>query len=154
MTAMAAALLLVLFALPCAEARSVAADDVVGKWNTFKDGRHHATIEIYRSGTGTYEGRIIWGEHPGRLDTKNPDPALRSRPVVGTVILRDFRYKGENEWSGGRIYDPESGHDYKSYMKLEEDGRDMNTLRLRGYIGISLLGRTEKWSRAVDESGK
>jgi uncharacterized protein (DUF2147 family) len=130
-----------------ASARTVETDDVVGKWMTFKEGRHRSTIEIYRTEKSTYEGRIAWGEHEGLLDTKNPDPAKRSRVLVGQVILRDFIFAGENKWKNGHIYDPDSGHEYSSSMQLDDDGRDRNTLRLRGFIGISLLGRTEKWTR-------
>ncbi|NTV02219.1 MAG: DUF2147 domain-containing protein [Chlorobiaceae bacterium] len=141
-------LLLFLSIVRASPALAVQPDDVVGRWKTFRDGRHHGTVEIYRTSQNTYEGKIVWGEHPGRLDEKNPDPALRNRLLVGTVFLREFRYQDENDWSGGRIYDPDSGHEYRSYMKLEDGGKDMNTLRLRGYVGISLLGRTEKWTRA------
>ncbi len=131
-------------------AQAVQPDDVVGRWRSFREGRHHGTIDIYKTASGTYEGKIVWGEHPGRLDEKNPDPALRSRLLVGTVILRGFTWQGENDWSGGRIYDPDSGHEYRSYMRLDDDGKDMHTLRLRGFVGISLLGRTEKWVRAAE----
>jgi len=152
--AMAAGILLFFLSLlQGMPAVAVQPDDVVGKWMSFRDGRHHGTIEIYRTGAGTYEGKIVWGEHPGRLDEKNPDPSLRNRLLVGTMILRDFRYQGENDWSGGRIYDPDSGHEYRSYMRLDDDGKDMNTLRLRGYVGISLLGRTEKWTRVTATDG-
>ncbi|NTU93218.1 MAG: DUF2147 domain-containing protein [Chlorobiaceae bacterium] len=154
MTVLAVAMLLIASACSAAHARPVEADDIVGKWESFKDRRHQATIEISRTGKGTYEGRIVWGDRPERLDAKNPDPSLRSRLIVGMVILRDFRYKGENDWSGGRIYDPDSGNEYRSYMRLDDDGRDRNVLRLRGYIGISLLGRTEKWIRASGNEGK
>ncbi|NTU57526.1 MAG: DUF2147 domain-containing protein [Chlorobiaceae bacterium] len=128
-------------------AGTVASEDVVGKWQTFRDGRHRSTIEIYRNENSTYEGRIVWGETPGLLDSKNPDPAKRGQVLVGQVILRDFVYAGENSWKKGRIYDPDSGHEYSASMQLDDDGRDRNTLRLRGFIGISLFGRTEKWTR-------
>ncbi|NTW51861.1 MAG: DUF2147 domain-containing protein [Chlorobiaceae bacterium] len=141
------ALLLCLASAMPANAGTVAAEDVVGKWQTFKDGRHRSTIEIYRSEKNTYEGRIVWGEHPGLLDAKNPDPAKRSQVLLGQVILRDFIYGGENKWKSGHIYDPDSGHDYSASMKLAEEGADRNTLLLRGFVGISLFGRTETWKR-------
>ena len=136
-----------------ATARTVEADDVVGKWLTFRDGRHRSTIEIYRTEKNTYEGRIIWGEQEGLQDTKNPDPARRSQILVGQVIMHGFIYDGENKWKSGRIYDPDSGHEYSSSIQLEDDGRDRNTLRLRGFIGISLFGRTEKWKREGAAAG-
>jgi uncharacterized protein (DUF2147 family) len=61
---------------------------------------------------------------------------------LGLIILRDFKHD-DGEWTGGRIYDPQNGKDYKCFMKL----KDNKTLNVRGYIGISLLGRTEVWTR-------
>ena len=61
---------------------------------------------------------------------------------MGLVMLKDFKYD-DNEWTGGHIYNPSDGKEYKAYMKL----RDKNTLNVRGYVGISLLGKTDTWSR-------
>ncbi|HWR00672.1 MAG TPA: DUF2147 domain-containing protein [Chlorobaculum sp.] len=148
-----AGLLLCFAAVVPATARTVEADDVVGKWMTFKDGRHRSTIEIFRTEKNTYEGRIVWVEIAGSLDAKNPDPVRRSHLLVGQVILHGFVYDGENRWKSGRIYDPDSGHEYSSSMQLDDEGRDRNTLRLRGFIGISLFGRTEKWKREGAPAG-
>jgi uncharacterized protein (DUF2147 family) len=95
--------------------------------------------------TGTIVGSPDDPEHrnPSRLDTENPDPALRSRPVRGLVIMTGFRYEGDGEWTGGRIYDPNSGNTYKGTIRVQ----DADTLKLRGYVGISLLGRTDTWTR-------
>jgi uncharacterized protein (DUF2147 family) len=79
---------------------------------------------------------------PPRFDDKNPDPALRQRPLLGLQIVHDLRTTGDNKWKG-RIYDPNSGKTYKCTITLADE----NTLKLRGYIGISLLGRTEVWTR-------
>ena len=57
-------------------------------------------------------------------------------------MLKDFKYN-DDEWSDGRIYNPSDGKEYKAYMKL----KDKNTLSVRGYIGISLLGKTDTWIR-------
>ena len=81
--------------------------------------------------------------NPSRLDAENPDPALRSRPLRGLVIMTGFRYEGDGEWTGGRIYDPNSGNTYKGTIRVV----DSITLKLRGYVGISLLGRTDTWTR-------
>ena len=80
---------------------------------------------------------------PPRYDDKNPDPALRHRRLLGLQILAGFHRSGDNKWSGGTIYDPNSGKTYKCTLQLE----DANRLRVRGFIGISLLGRTEIWTR-------
>ena len=79
-------------------------------------------------------------EDPDRptTDIHNPDPALRNQPLIGLDILRGFSYDGEDAWSGGFVYDPNNGKTYHAKLKLT--GR--NTLKLRGFIGISLLGRT------------
>jgi uncharacterized protein (DUF2147 family) len=146
-------LMLCLAAVVPATVGAVEADDVVGKWLTFREGRHRSTIEIYRTDKNTYDGRIAWGEQEGLQDTKNPDPSKRGKVLVGQVILRDFIYAGENKWKNGRIYDPDSGHEYSSSMQLGDDGRDRNMLRLRGFIGISLFGRTEKWTREGASAG-
>jgi uncharacterized protein (DUF2147 family) len=82
-------------------------------------------------------------ERPSRLDEKNPDPAHRSRPLLGLTILQGFRYEGDDRWAGGRIYDPNSGKTYRGTITVVDD----DTLDLRGYVGISLLGRTETWRR-------
>jgi uncharacterized protein (DUF2147 family) len=78
-----------------------------------------------------------------RTDIKNPDPALRDRLLIGLNIFRGFHYDGDGAWSGGFIYDPNSGKTYRGKLKLTS----RNTLNVRGYIGISLIGRTETWIR-------
>ena len=87
-------------------------------------------------------------EDPDRADTdeKNPDPALRSRKLVGLEIFRGFSYDGDGRWSRGFIYDPNSGKTYRCKLNLV----DRDTLEVRGFIGISLIGRTETWKRQPD----
>lgn len=121
------------------------ADDIVGIWLSASG---EGKIQIYKEGD-RYFGKLYWMKEPNgpkgnpKLDNNNPDPALRNKPLLGLVILKNFRYD-DGEWSGGLIYDPKNGKEYKSYIKL----KDPQTLSLRGYIGISLLGRTELWKRA------
>lgn len=110
----------------------------------------HGVIDIAECGAGELCGRIVWfvpaprdvGKPP--FDGRNPDPALRGRPICGMVMMGGFKPAGEHEWSGGWIYDPESGDTYHARMALEADGR----LRLRGYIGIPLFGETQLWTRS------
>ncbi len=100
-------------------------------------------------------GRIVWLHSPldkhGReaRDSKNPDVASRDRKLLGTTILRDLRESPERNgvWLGGTIYDPNNGKTYT--CKLTLDGGDK--LRLRGYVGVPLLGRTTVWTRAASE---
>jgi len=124
----------------------IKADDILGVWMT--GGKETAKIQIYKTGDKFY-GKIIWLKNPNengkqRVDANNPDKTKRSKPIIGLVILTDFRFNADVEWKGGDIYDPESGKTYSSYMFL----KDRNTLKVRGYVGISLFGRTEVWTRA------
>lgn len=119
-------------------------DDIVGIWlNASGQGQ----IQIYKEGD-KYFGKLVWLKEPNgpkgnpKMDVNNPDEQLRNKPILGLVILRNFKYN-DGEWNGGRVYDPQNGKDYKCYMKL----KDAKTLNVRGYIGFSLLGRTEVWTR-------
>ncbi len=121
------------------------ADDIIGIWLT--GGKEPAKIQVYKSGEKFY-GKIIWLKNPTengkqRVDANNPDDAKRSTPIIGLVMLIGFKFDGDDEWKGGDIYDPESGKTYSSYLYL----KDKNRLRVRGYVGISLFGRTETWTR-------
>ncbi len=130
-------------------AQEVKADDILGVWlNEDKD----AHVEIYKDG-GKYFGKIIWLKTPIReetgkpkLDRENEDESLRSRPVMGLLLLNNFEFDGDDEWEDGTIYDPKNGKTYKCYMEFEEDDNKDN-LKVRGYIGFSLLGRTTYWTR-------
>ncbi|HWR73434.1 MAG TPA: DUF2147 domain-containing protein [Nitrospirota bacterium] len=127
-------------------------DDIVGVWyNQEKD----AKIEIYRCGD-TYCGKIVWLQEPLypegskdgipgtiKLDHNNPDPARRKTPVMGMTIMHGFAFSGENQWKKGKIYDPKNGKTYSGRITLISSEK----LDLRGYIGISLIGRTATWSR-------
>ena len=122
------------------------ADDIVGVWLT--GGKEPAKIQIYKSGDKFY-GNIIWLQNPlkdgkHRTDVQNPDKTKRSNSIIGLVILTGFKFDGDGEWKGGNIYDPESGKTYSSYMYLT----DKNTLKVRGFVGVSLFGRTEVWRKA------
>jgi uncharacterized protein (DUF2147 family) len=121
------------------------ADEIIGIWLT--SGKEPAKIQIYKSGEKFY-GKIIWLKNPTengkqRTDGNNPDKLKRNNPINGLVMLIGFKFDGDEEWKGGDMYDPESGKTYSGYMWL----KDKNTLKVRGYIGISLVGRTEIWTR-------
>lgn len=73
----------------------------------------------------------------------NPDPKLRNREVVGLVMLNDFVFDGNKTWNDGTIYDPREGKTYSCKITL----KDKNTINVRGYVGISMFGRTEVWTR-------
>jgi uncharacterized protein (DUF2147 family) len=97
----------------------------------------------------TIMGITRWGTTEGRLDEHNPDPNLKDRPLVNLTFLWDFSYEAKkNRWSDGKVYDPNNGKTYSAKMSLEKDG---NILKMRGYVGISLLGRTAKFERVKTE---
>lgn len=114
-------------------------DAIVGEWLTAaKDGK----VQIYKSGNKFF-GKISWGNRPNGKDTNNPDPKLRDQNLIGLVILKDFSFNGKDKWEEGTIYDPNNGKTYSCAIRLKNE----KTLEVRGYIGISLLGRTEVWTR-------
>jgi uncharacterized protein (DUF2147 family) len=119
-------------------------DPIVGKWqNPSGEGR----VEIYKKGD-KYFGKLYWLKEPNneqgtiKKDIKNPDKSLQSRQVQGLEILTNFSKDGQ-VYSGGKIYDPKSGKTYSCKMTLQ--GSDK--LDIRGYVGVSLFGRTETWKR-------
>lgn len=119
------------------------ADAILGVWLT-KDGE--GQVEITRIGE-VFEGTIVGGAGDvPRFDDKNPDPALRGRRLLGMGIMSGLAYDGDGKWTDGRIYDPNSGKTYKCKLELEDD----NTLKVRGYVGTSWFGRTERWTRETD----
>ena len=114
-------------------------DAILGNWiNEKKDSK----FEIYKTGD-TYAGKVTWGKGSETKDVKNPDPKLRNREIIGLTILENFSFDGKDQWKGGSIYDPRQGKTYDCKMKL----KNPNTLEVRGYLGVSLFGRTETWSK-------
>ena len=130
-------------------AARVLADDpqaVVGFWAT-----QDSILEVAPAGD-TLSMRVVAlqnpvyleGEEHGppgavRVDVNNPDEALRSRPILGMELLDEYAFE-KKRW-GGKIYDPQSGKLYSSTMWVE-DGE----LQMRGYIGVSFLGRTQTFA--------
>jgi Uncharacterized protein conserved in bacteria len=115
-------------------------DQIIGEyWTAEKAGK----IAIYKC-SNKYCGRIIWRKE-AKKDSKNPNEALQNRSVVGIQFMQDFEYeKKSKNWKGGKVYSVDNGRTYKGKMWLENNG---NTLKMRGYIGISLLGRTASLER-------
>ncbi|MCE7902796.1 MAG: DUF2147 domain-containing protein [Gammaproteobacteria bacterium PRO9] len=117
-----------------------AARAISGNWLTEpKDG----IIQLAISADGELTGRIVGGNAPTRTDTHNPDASRRSQLLRGQVILRDMHYDGDGQWSGGTIYDPDSGKTYRCRITVTGAG----TIKVRGFIGISLFGRSQTWTR-------
>ena len=90
-------------------------------------------------------GKIVWFKRPNdasgrpRVDFRNPDPALRTRPLLGLTILQGLRRTGERTWDDGQIYNPDDGTDYQALMSIEDNG----DLRVRTYLLLPMLGKTQ-----------
>lgn len=139
-------LLIMLLAVPAVPVVANDADAVIGFWKT-GDGK--AIVQIYKKGEH-YFGKIVWLAEPNdpqtkapKKDLKNEDEKLRSRLILGMENLSGFKYVSKGLWEDGTIYDPKSGETYSCTVKLT----DANTLDVRGYVGISLFGRTDIWKR-------
>jgi uncharacterized protein (DUF2147 family) len=123
-------------------------DAVLGVW---KNGEGTGMIQIFKKSDNKYYGRIVWLKVPNdpdgqpRTDINNPDETKRKQPLKGLENMRGFVHSGENKWEQGNIYDPKNGNDYSCEMTLT----DPNTLEVRGFIGVSLFGRTDVWKRQV-----
>ena len=122
------------------------ADDIIGEWVT-TDGKGHIKIERFGS---HYFGKIIWLKEPldekgkAKTDINNPVSAKQNVPLMNLQLLRNFVWADDDkEWNDGTIYDPKNGKTYSCRIKL----KDKNTLDVRGYIGISMIGRTDVWFR-------
>lgn len=123
-------------------------DTPVGVWQTIDDhtGQPKALVQITQDGDGTLSGKVIKGlnptDSPDRRCTECTD-SRKNQLILGMTILNDLKKDGD-KWDGGRILDPENGKVYKCKMHLEDGGQK---LVVRGYIGVSLLGRSQTWVR-------
>jgi uncharacterized protein (DUF2147 family) len=118
-----------------------AAPNVLGNW-ILEDRTAVITIaSCGRSVCGRISKALV--HKPGHPDTdvKNPDPALRKKPLIGLQILGGFVPKG-NRWESGRIYDPESGRSYRSRLGLNSDG----SLKVSGCIVF--FCQSQRWTRS------
>ncbi len=113
------------------------AERILGTYITEKG---NAKVSITKEGNH-YVGTLLWTETPGAKDKNNPEASERHKPLVGKRILTGFVYAGKNIWEDGKIYDPESGKTYSCKITRQSDG----SLRVRGFVGVSLLGRTTIW---------
>ncbi len=108
-----------------------------------------AKVQIFKATDGKYYGKVVWLKEPyneegkPKVDKNNPDKAKKSTPLMGLQLLKGFKKDGDNEYTDGTIYDPKNGKTYS--CKITRKGE---TLDVRGYVGISLLGRTTTWTKA------
>jgi uncharacterized protein (DUF2147 family) len=127
-------------------------DGILGTW-VMPEGV--AKIEIYRC-KEKYCGKLVWLKDPNfamddekdfagkpKVDRHNPDPARRGEPVVGKQVLQGLTQNSAHTWNDGEIYDTKSGTTYQCKAVLTQQG----TLEFRGFVGVSLFGRTSVWTR-------
>lgn len=122
------------------------ADRITGTWVTSnKDGR----VRITQRENGKYYGKLVWtknkrGDDSLDRDIHNPDPDKRDRTVRGITLLKGLTYNAEEAlWEGGKIYDPNKGKTYKCYVEILNPDK----LKVRGYVGFSMMGRSTYWQR-------
>ena len=109
-------------------------------------------VKVTRTSNGNFEGKIVWMKNPyfedgsPKTDIKNPDPNKRNTPADKIVLLHNFKYNAsDDEWSG-EIYNPVEGDMYKAYAKFESPKK----LKVRGYVGLPIFGRSMYWTK-LDE---
>ena len=118
-----------------------ASSGVLGDWKTPTD----SIVRIYACGTDTCLKVVkLSPSAPTTTDQQNPDTALRSRTLCGLTIGTGFHPTDPDHLIDGHLYDPKSGHTYRGIITAAGD-----SLKLHGYIGISLFGRTETWQRVT-----
>ena len=138
------AVLLLLFFFSSFVAKAQSENAILGVWyNTEKT----AQVEIAKKGSA-FIGRIVWLKDPNpggkpAVDKDNPNPKLKSRPLLGLNLLEGLKFSS-GIWEDGTIYDPKSGKTYSCQVKLKSS----DVLEVKGYIGFSLIGRTVEWTKA------
>ena len=137
-----------ILATPANPQQTASADQLLGKWIAEDK---NLEVEVFKK-NGQYAARVVWFDttKPGtpqmseQLDTENPNPKLRSRPWLGLVVVNDLTYDNKaKEWGGGNIYDPNSGHTFRSVARLIGPG----SLVVRGYWGVEFFGKSLNFSR-------
>jgi uncharacterized protein (DUF2147 family) len=107
-----------------------------------------AKVQIYKAKDGKFYGKIAWLKEPNRdgkpkMDDKNPDVKKRAQPILGLLLLKGFSKDGDNKYEDGTVYDPKNGKTYSCKITRED-----NKLEVRGYVGLSIIGRTTTWTLA------
>lgn len=121
--------------------------DICGRWYTENN---ESIIEILKDDDGSFIGKIVWMAEPNETDKSNPNygnPVIdefTKEPLMGSLVLYEIKYKGENTWEDGFAYDCRKGKKYNCSVQLSDDKK---TLKLTGYFKTKLLGKTVEWKR-------
>jgi uncharacterized protein (DUF2147 family) len=137
--------LLTLCSIICFSIAAKAQDITKGTWYNEEKS---AKVQFYMKEEKLF-GKIIWLKEPlengkPKVDSKNPEKKLQATPLLGMVFLKNFTADGTSEWEDGKIYDPKNGKTYSSEIKIVSPTK----INVRGYMGISLIGRTSVFTKA------
>jgi uncharacterized protein (DUF2147 family) len=127
--------------LTLAAAPAFAADPVEGEWLT-QDKGGKVRIAACPGKADRMCGTTSWVKDPTKvLDEKNPNAALRSKPLLGQQVIRDFKQAAPGRWTGGKIYDPKTGKTYDSKMTANANG----SLKVEGCV--LMICQAQTWTR-------
>ena len=133
-----------LFAFVALLISSLSFAQIEGKWKTIDDetGQAKSIVEVFKKSNGQYYGKItqLLAKPENETCVKCTDDR-KNKPLIGLEIIRGLKKSG-NEFTGGTITDPKTGKTYKCTIT-----RDGNKLNVRGYVGFSLIGRTQTWHK-------
>ncbi|MCM2352429.1 MAG: DUF2147 domain-containing protein [Pseudobdellovibrio sp.] len=138
--------LLVCFSAFAAD-QAVTTTSPVGFWKTIDDATNEprAIVEI-KEVEGKFFGNIVktFPKEGDKTECTECSGDKKNKPIIGLEIIWDLKKDGD-EWSGGHILDPKNGKTYKAKLALQDNGEK---LKVRGFIGFSLLGRTQTWLKS------
>lgn len=144
-----------LIAVSSMSGRADAADDpAFGYWLT-ESKRAIVKVDACAGAPDQACGTIVWMLEPNddsgqpRKDASNPEEGLRERPLCGLAIVGDFEKDKPGAWENGFIYDPVEGDTYSAWM----ESKSADELKVRGYVGVSLLGSSQIWTREASDRG-
>ena len=123
-------------------------DQIIGNWIT-ENGE--GIVEVYKE-NGRYFGKLVWLSKPNdeegnpRLDAKNSQNGLRTRGLIGILILNSFVYNSdERTWANGKVYDPNMGHTADGVLTLQSK----DVLKVKGYVGFKWISKSQIWKRTT-----
>ena len=127
------------------------AEDIIGLWQSIDDktGAPKALVEIRKEADNTYAGKVVKltpraGYTPKETCVDCPPP-YTNKPIIGLDVVTGLKSTDGLNYTSGRILDPNTGKLYSLKAKLSSNGK---RLHLRGYLGVSALGRNQIWIRA------